>query len=78
MEDIVADRVLDARGLFCPLPVLKARRQLRDLMPGQVLQIHATDKSAEADFKAMCEAQGLDYLGMTLDGRVMTFSIRKR
>lgn len=78
MNDIVADRILDARGLFCPLPVLKARRHLRDMTTGQVLQIRATDKSAEGDFQALCEAQGLDYLGVTTEGRVMTFSIRKR
>lgn len=78
MDEIVADRELDARGLFCPLPVLKARRELRTMEPGQILRVHSTDKSAEGDFKAMCETAGLDYLGMSVDGRVLTFDIRKR
>lgn len=76
MSEITHDQELDARGLFCPLPVLKAKRLLRELGPGQVLRVLATDPGAEADFQALCEAQNLDYLGMQRDGRVLTFHIR--
>lgn len=50
--------LLDATGLICPMPVLKARRALRDLAPGAVLEVRATDRAAPADFRAFCEATG--------------------
>lgn len=49
---------LDARGLICPLPVLKAQKRLRTLAPGQRLLVLATDPKAPADFANFCEASG--------------------
>ncbi len=49
---------LDARGLRCPLPVLKAKKALRALAAGDVLTVHATDPSAPADFEAFAQASG--------------------
>ncbi len=49
---------LDARGLTCPLPVLKAQKRLRDLDPGEVLRVRTTDPKAPGDFVHFCEAQG--------------------
>ncbi len=49
---------LDARGLSCPLPVLKARKRLSALPPGGRLLVLATDPKAPADFVAFCEAAG--------------------
>lgn len=48
----------DARGMKCPLPVLKARKLIKDLPSGDVLEIHATDPGAPADFKHFCETTG--------------------
>lgn len=77
MNEIAADRELDATGLFCPLPVLKANRLLREMEPGQVLKVDATDKGAEGDFRDLCTAKGFEFLSMDREGRVMTFHIRK-
>lgn len=52
------DRVLDARDLICPLPVLRARKALRDLAAGQVLEILVTDPAAPRDFVAFCDSAG--------------------
>ena len=52
------DTVLDARGLSCPLPVLRARKAMRALAPGAVLRLLATDPGAVRDVAAMCEATG--------------------
>ena len=49
--------VLDARGLLCPLPVLKARQRLRTLQPGEQLVTLTTDPGAEADFVALATAR---------------------
>jgi tRNA 2-thiouridine synthesizing protein A len=51
-------KIFDARGMKCPLPVLKARRLLRDMQAGEVLEIQATDPGAPADFTHFCETTG--------------------
>ena len=50
--------VFNARGMKCPLPVLKARKLMRDLADGAVLEVQATDPGAPADFKHFCETTG--------------------
>ncbi|MDA0262096.1 MAG: sulfurtransferase TusA family protein, partial [Proteobacteria bacterium] len=55
--------MLDARGLACPLPVLKARKLLRTLAPGAVLRVLATDRMAKIDLPHFCTEAGHDYLG---------------
>jgi tRNA 2-thiouridine synthesizing protein A len=49
---------LDARGLACPLPLLKAKQELRRLVSGQVLKVLATDRGSVRDFKAFAEISG--------------------
>ncbi len=49
---------LDATGLICPLPVLRARKAMRDVAPGGLLEVRATDPAAVKDFAAFCEATG--------------------
>ena len=54
----MVDQVLDAQGLNCPLPILKAKKSLKDMAAGEVLQILATDPGAVADFQAFCRTTG--------------------
>lgn len=63
---------LDARGLKCPLPVLKARRALDGLGTGDILVVMATDPAAERDFPEFCAAagHGIDGLEVAPDGSV--------
>ncbi len=49
---------IDARGLICPLPVLKARKVLLSMQKGEALRVLFTDKNAPADFKLFCAEQG--------------------
>ena len=49
---------LDARGLNCPLPVLRARKAMRGVAPGGLLRVLATDPAAVADFRAYCDQTG--------------------
>jgi tRNA 2-thiouridine synthesizing protein A len=69
---------LDATGLLCPLPVLKARRALKSLAPGAVLEVLATDPGAVKDFAHFCETTGCELLESSEQpGGVLRFRLRK-
>lgn len=74
----VVDATLDAVGLLCPLPVLKARRALRSLPEGGVLEVLATDPGAAKDFEHFCQTTGCTLLesGARPDG-VLRFLLKK-
>jgi len=55
---MMASQRLDARGLKCPLPVLKARKAMKALAAGQTLEVLASDPSAPQDFRSFCETTG--------------------
>ncbi len=55
---MTADQRLDARGLKCPLPVLKARKAMKALAAGEILEVLASDPSAPQDFRSFCETTG--------------------
>ena len=52
------DQRIDARGLICPLPVLKARKRLSGMAAGEILEVLTTDTAAPEDFRHFCEATG--------------------
>lgn len=71
-------RLLDTKGLNCPLPVLKARRAMRDLEAGQILKVEATDPVSYIDFRHFCDTTGHELLEATEDAAagVFTYIIR--
>ena len=69
--------VLDARGLRCPLPVLKAQKQMRQLSPGDTLEILATDPAADLDFQDYCRATGNELIAASKTEDVFRFVIRR-
>ncbi len=71
------DAHLDATGLRCPLPVLKAQRAMRELAAGEVLSVAATDPGAVADMAAFCAAKGHEMLSSGEADGVFSFEIRK-
>lgn len=58
------DATLDTLGLLCPLPVLKARKRLKSMQPGQVLRLLASDPAAVVDVPHFCAESGHELLGM--------------
>ncbi|TCS60355.1 sulfurtransferase TusA family protein [Varunaivibrio sulfuroxidans] len=66
---------LDVKDLSCPLPVLKANRQVKEMMAGDTLEILATDPGAPLDFKAFCETTGHKLLECTEESGVYTIRI---
>jgi tRNA 2-thiouridine synthesizing protein A len=73
----MADQVLDAKGLNCPLPILKAKKALKSLEGGQVLEVISTDPGSVADFAAFCRTTGNPLLEQSEADGVFTYLIRK-
>ena len=71
------DADLDAIGLLCPLPVLKARKRLQPLASGQVLRMRADDPAAVIDVPHFCAEAGHELVSQSDDGAVQTYLIRK-
>jgi tRNA 2-thiouridine synthesizing protein A len=62
MNEIKEDRLLDTRGLLCPMPIVKAAKEMKTLEAGQVLKVLATDRGAIADFPAWAADTGNELL----------------
>ena len=73
----MADQLLDAKGLNCPLPILKAKKALKDVPMGGTLEINATDPGSVKDFEAFCRATGNEMLESKEDGKVFSFLIKR-
>ncbi|WP_047986456.1 sulfurtransferase TusA family protein [Ornithinibacillus californiensis] len=75
--DINANEVLDAKGLACPMPIVRTKKAITNLEPGHVIEIQATDKGSTADMKAWADSTGHQYLGTVEDGELLKHYIRK-
>ncbi len=75
MSDVAQE--LDARGLNCPLPILKAKKAINSINSGEVLKIIATDPGSVKDFEAFAKQTGHDLLETTEAGGEYTFLIKK-
>lgn len=72
------DKELDARGLNCPLPILRAKKALGEISSGQVLKISATDPGAVKDFQAFSKQTGNELISSSEAGGEFTFLIKKK
>lgn len=72
----MADQLLDAKGLNCPLPILRAKKALKGMATGATLEIHATDPGAVADFQAFCRTTGNELVSHDLDDKIYKFVIK--
>ena len=72
------DKELDARGLNCPLPILRTKKSLSDMSTGQVLKIMATDPGLTKDFQAFAKQTGNALLSSAEVDKVFTFFIQKK
>ena len=74
----MADHTLDAKGLNCPLPILKAKKALKEVPDGGTLEILATDPGSIADFEAFCRTTGNELLEHGEEGGVYRFVLKKK
>ncbi|UNK19027.1 sulfurtransferase TusA family protein [Paenibacillus sp. N3/727] len=77
MKSIDSNVMLDAKGLACPMPIVRTKKAMKDLEGGQVLEVEATDKGSKADMKAWAESTGHQYLGTIEEGDVLKHYLRK-
>ncbi len=72
------EHILDATGLLCPLPVLKARKRLQGLASGAVLKVHADDPAAIIDIPHFCAETGHELVSLETDDSPQIYVIRKK
>jgi tRNA 2-thiouridine synthesizing protein A len=72
------DKELDARGLSCPLPILKTKKALNDLTSGQVLKVLATDPGSIKDMQAFATQTGNPLLSSTEENKAFVFFLKKK
>ncbi|WP_088069324.1 sulfurtransferase TusA family protein [Gottfriedia luciferensis] len=70
-------KLLDAKGLACPIPVVKTRKAIAELQSGEVLEIHVTDKGAKNDLAAWAKSGGHELLKQIDENEVLKFWIKK-
>ncbi len=72
------DKELDARGLNCPLPILRTKKSLNDMVSGQVLRVVATDPGSTKDFQAFCKQTGNELIATETANAEFVFFVRKK
>ena len=78
MEGMKFDKLVDTRGMLCPMPVVKAKLALEEMKPGQVVKVLSTDPGSLKDFPAWCQETGNKLLLAQEEGkRLYTFFIEK-
>jgi tRNA 2-thiouridine synthesizing protein A len=76
--DMNFDKEVDARGLNCPLPILRAKKALNDMTSGQVLRILATDPGSVKDFQAFAKQTGNELLQHAEAQKEFTFFMKRK
>lgn len=72
-----SDKILDAKGFACPMPIVKTKKAINELESGQVLEVHTTDKGAKNDLSAWAKSGGHELVHFEEEKNVLTFWIKK-
>ena len=78
MALIEINETVDAKGLSCPMPIVKTAQAMKTLAPGQILEVLATDPGSIKDIAAWCKSTGNELMDQTSDGAVYHFVIRHK
>ena len=73
-----ANKEIDTRGLNCPLPILKAKKALADMLSGEVLKVVATDPGSVRDFQAFARQTGNELVAQTSGEKEFVHFLRRR
>jgi tRNA 2-thiouridine synthesizing protein A len=76
MDRLMTEHQLDARGLLCPMPVIRTQQKVASLSPGDVLEVIATDPGVLHDIPAWCRVHGHDILGTARGEREISIRLR--
>ncbi|TXK84378.1 sulfurtransferase TusA family protein [Paenibacillus sp. N3.4] len=74
---IQVNHMLDAKGLACPMPIVKTKKAMQELLPGHVLEVQATDKGSIADIQSWSAKTGHAYLGNKIQGDIIHHYLQK-
>lgn len=77
VESIKADIVLDTRGLSCPMPMLRAKKELKTMKPGQIVEVWSTDPGSKKDIPDLARRQKDDFLGYIDESGYTRYLIKK-
>jgi len=70
-------KVLDAKGLACPMPIVKTKKAINEINAGEILEVHTTDKGAKNDLTAWAKSGGHELLNYEEESDVFKFWIKK-
>lgn len=73
-----SDFTLDAYGLLCPMPIIKTAAKIKELQPGQVMEILSTDEGIKEDMPAWCKETDNEFLGFEEEGELFKAYVRKK
>ena len=73
-----ADHTLDCIGLYCPVPIVKTARRIKDMAPGEVLEVISDDTGIKSDMPAWAKKTGNEYLGLEEDEGEIKVYVRKQ
>jgi len=73
-----ADKTIDCKGLSCPMPVVKTKKALSEMKPGEVLRMEATDKGSKPDITAFANRTGNELLEVKEEGSTFVFFLKKK
>ncbi len=76
-DDVVPNTVLDAKGLSCPMPLLRTKKEIGKLNSNEILQVDGTDPGSRNDIPGWCERSGHEYLGEKEGSGFISFFIKK-
>jgi TusA-related sulfurtransferase len=76
-EDIKVDKVMDLKGLPCPMPVVKVSKGIKEVEIGQVVEAHSTDPGSLTDFPAWARTSGNEILKTEQEGEIIKFYIKR-
>jgi TusA-related sulfurtransferase len=71
------DRRIDCTGLFCPMPIVKTREAIKQIAPGELLEMLSDDPASLADMKSWAQITGHELVAVARDGGVFRFLVRK-
>lgn len=78
VKEIKPDEILDCVGLACPLPIFKASSKIKEMKPGQVLEIQSDDDGIEKDMPAWCRLTGNEYIGLVKENGEYRVFVKKK
>lgn len=76
--EIKADKTVDYKGLFCPMPIVKVSRAIKEIEVGQVLEMLADDPGSKADMQVWAKQTGHELVSMSEEGGLFKFYVRRK